>query len=79
MTVIVEGGKLTAEEIRSYQDYISNMYVSQKIVLLKIILSGENVDFEIHLESVEKIRIKRRIEPQTSVDYTHTVSGLLDD
>ena len=79
MTVIVEGGKLTAEEIRSYQDYISNMYVSQKIVLLKIILSGENVDFEIHLESVEKIRIKRRIEPQNVVDYTHTVSGLIDE
>ena len=55
------------------------MYVSQRIVLLKIILSGENVDFEIHLESVEKIRIKRRIEPQNVVDYTHTVSGLIDE
>ena len=63
MTVIVEGGEISDAERKEYEKYVREKYKDQDIELLKIKIDGEEV----------KDRVPH------GVDYTHTVSGLLDD
>ena len=99
MTVIVEGGTLSEEEVKAYQDFVRNKYKDEEITLLKIKVDGENVDLETHKKSAGFQRIRRitgylvgtldrfndgklaevKDRVPHGVDYTHTVSGLLDD
>lgn len=98
MTVIVENGTLSEEEVKAYQDFVRNKYKDEEITLLKIKVDGDSVDLETHktsqgfqrvrrvtgyLNIVERFNNAKQSEVQDrvphGVDYTHTVSGLLDD
>lgn len=100
MTVIVEGGQISEEERKAYEQYVKDKYPNDIIETLKIKVDGDSVDLETHKTSQGFQRIRRitgylvgtldrfndgkkaevqdRV-PHNYVDYTHTVSGLLDD
>lgn len=101
MTVIVEGGVISEEERKAYEQYVKDKYPNDIIETLKIKVDGDSVDLETHKTSQgfqrirritgylvgtldrfndgKKAEVKDRVPHNYGVDYTHTVSGLLDD
>lgn len=79
MTVIVEGGTISEDERKSYEAYVKDKYKYKcnDITLVKIKISGNMANIEIETKSRYHESIYRK-QPH-GVDYTHTVSGLLDD
>ena len=100
MTIIVENGELSEEEIKEYERFIKEKYKDEEISLLRIKVDGDHVELETHKTTAGFQRIRRitgylvgtldrfndgklaevkdRV-PHGYEDYTHTVSGLLDD
>lgn len=75
MTVIVKG-ELSDSERKMYEEYVKTHYDGD-ITLLTITVDDFSVDLETqvktrHLTTMPRLRV-------SAVDYTHTVSGLLDD
>lgn len=100
MAVIVEGGEISEEERKAYEQYVKDKYPNDIIETLKIKVDVDSVDLETHktsqgfqrvrrvtgyLNVVERFNnakqseVKDRVPHNYGVDYTHTVSGLLDD
>ena len=75
MTVIVKG-ELSDNEREMYEEYVKTHYDGD-ITLLTITVDDFSVDLETqvktrHLTTMPRLRV-------SAVDYTHTVSGLIDD
>lgn len=75
MTVIVKG-ELSDNERKMYEEYVKTHYDGD-ITLLTITVDDFSVDLETqvktrHLTTMPRLRV-------SAVDYTHTVSGLIDE
>ena len=75
MTVIVKGD-LSEVERKRYEDYVKSHYDGD-ITLLKITVDDFSVDLETHVITRRMATIPRL--RASAVDYTHTVSGLIDE
>ena len=68
MTVIVEGGEISDAERKEYEKYVRERRITGYLVgTLDRFNDGKLAE------------VKDRVPHNYGVDYTHTVSGLLDD
>lgn len=75
MTVMVKGS-LSEDERKIYEEYAKNHYDGE-IALLAITVGENSVDLETQVKTRHSISMPRmRV---SAVDYTHTVSGLIDE